>query len=318
MRVAQLTQPRSFALLERDPPRPGPGQALLRILGCGVCGSNLPPWRGLNGMEYPLDPGAPGHEAWGEVVEAGADVGLAPGTRVAGLTYRSFAEYDVVEADRVVALPPELGQQPVPGEPVACAVNVTDRAQVRDGDVVVVLGIGFLGGILVSLLREELPKKVLAVSRRPTALEAAVAMGADEALGYDEVEARVAELSDGEGAHVVVECTGASGPLDLAARLCRVRGRMVVAGYHQDGPRTVDMQLWNWKGLDVVNAHERDPAQYVRGMEEGVRRIAEGRLDLAPLLTHELPLEDIGRAFELAESRERGFMKASVVPGDAT
>jgi threonine dehydrogenase-like Zn-dependent dehydrogenase len=114
-------------------------------------------------------------------------------------------------------------------------------------------------------------------------------------------------------ADVVIEATGRQGPLDLGAELTRVRGRLIVAGYHQDGPRTVNMQLWNWRGIDVVNAHERDPEIYRRGMEEGVRLLAAGGLDLAPLLTHSFPLPDINAAFRTAEERPAGFLKSVVL-----
>jgi hypothetical protein len=53
---------------------------------------------------------------------------------------------------------------------------------------------------------------------------------------------------------------------DLAGELCAERGRLVIAGYHQDGMRQVNVQLWNWRGIDVINAHERDPQAYVDGM----------------------------------------------------
>jgi threonine dehydrogenase-like Zn-dependent dehydrogenase len=87
-------------------------------------------------------------------------------------------------------------------------------------------------------------------------------------------------------------------------------GRLVIAGYHQDGARTVDMQSWNWRGIDVVNAHERDPLVYVDGMRAGVA----GGVDVAPLLTHRFPLEQLAEAFEAARTRPKGFLKAWVAP----
>jgi threonine dehydrogenase-like Zn-dependent dehydrogenase len=162
------------------------------------------------------------------------------------------------------------------------------------------------------------PARIVAVSQRRSGLEAVLGLGADEALTYgDDVRGRIAELSGGRLADVVIEATGRQAPLDLAAELTRVRGRLVVAGYHQDGPRTVNMQLWNWRGLDVVNAHERDPEVYRSGMEEGVRRLAAGEIDLAPLLTHPFPLSEINRAFDLAEARPEGFLKSLVLTGPA-
>jgi threonine dehydrogenase-like Zn-dependent dehydrogenase len=107
---------------------------------------------------------------------------------------------------------------------------------------------------------------------------------------------------------------GKQWPLDLAAELTRERGRLVVAGYHQDGPRQVNMWLWNWRGLDVINAHERDPKVYLRGIREAVEAVASGRLDPAPLYTHRYPLESLGEALDATRDRPDGFLKALVVP----
>jgi len=316
MRSAVLVRPGHFEVIEQDRPVPGAGEVLVRVEGCGVCASNLGPWQGVAGIAYPLDPGSPGHEVYGTVEAVGGGVtGVRAGDPVAALSYRGFAEYDIARADAVVKLPPELVGRPILGEPVACAVNVWRRAGVRQGDTVVVLGIGFLGALVVRLVREDRPRRVFAVSRRAEALEAARRMGADEALTYDDdIRGRIAEATDGRMADVVIEATGAQAPLDLAAELTRVRGRLVIAGYHQDGPRTVNLQLWNWRGLDVVNAHERDPAVYTSGMEEGVRRIAAGTLDIDPLISHTFPLAEIDRAFIAASGRPSGFFKAVVRP----
>ena len=318
MRSATLVQPREFDLQSFEPPEPGPGQVLLRIRGCGVCGSDMGPWKGIPGLVYPMVPGAPGHEVFGTIAGLGEGVdGYSVGEPVTALSYRGYAEYDVAEVGSVVRLPPSLAGRPVLGEPLACAVNVARRAGVAEGDLVVLLGTGFLGGLLVQLLKREKPGRIVAVSRRRAGLDAAERLGADEVLTYDEdVRGRIGELSGGRLADVVIEATGRQAPLDLAAELTRVRGRLIVAGYHQDGPRTVNMQLWNWRGLDVINAHERDPEIYRRGMEEGVARLAAGEVDLAPLLTHRFPLSEINRAFATSEERPAGFLKSVVLTGE--
>ena len=73
------------------------------------------------------------------------------------------------------------------------------------------------------------------------------------------------------------------------------------------------MQSWNWRGIDVINAHERDPAAYVEGMRLAVRALAAGDIDPAPLYTHTFPLEELGDALESASRRPDGFMKALVL-----
>jgi threonine dehydrogenase-like Zn-dependent dehydrogenase len=91
-----------------------------------------------------------------------------------------------------------------------------------------------------------------------------------------------------------------------------VRGRLIIAGYHQDGPRSVNMQLWNWRGLDVVNAHERDTAVYIQGIRDAVAAVSAGDLDPQPLLTHTYPLEQLDRALNDTRDRPDGFLKAVV------
>jgi len=72
------------------------------------------------------------------------------------------------------------------------------------------------------------------------------------------------------------------------------------------------MQLWNWRGLDVINAHERDPRVYAAGMREAVNAVAEGRLNPAPLFTHTFKLNQIDQALEMMRSRPDGFLKALI------
>jgi threonine dehydrogenase-like Zn-dependent dehydrogenase len=72
------------------------------------------------------------------------------------------------------------------------------------------------------------------------------------------------------------------------------------------------MRLWNWRGFDVVNAHERDPAIAVRGMREAVAAAAVGRIDPEPLLTHLYGLDGLGAALDASRDRPPGFVKALV------
>jgi threonine dehydrogenase-like Zn-dependent dehydrogenase len=93
----------------------------------------------------------------------------------------------------------------------------------------------------------------------------------------------------------------------------RVRGRLVIAGYHQDAPRSIDMQTWNWKGLDVINAHERAPKVYLQGMERAVEAVVTDRLHPAPLYTHKYELDELRQAFETLRARPEGFIKALLI-----
>jgi threonine dehydrogenase-like Zn-dependent dehydrogenase len=317
MRAARLHGPGDVRIEEVPLPEPGPGEVRIRLTGCGVCASNLAAWEGTPWMQYPQEPGSPGHEGWGIVDAVGSDVdGVAPGDRVAALSYRAYAEYDVAPATHVVPLPAELAKTPFPGEPLGCAMNIFRRSGIGEGHTVGIVGIGFLGALLTKLAKDA-GARVIAISRRPFSLDVARSMGADETIPMDDhwqIIERVKQLTGGELCDRVIEAVGKQWPLDLSAEITRERGRLIIAGYHQDGPRQVNMQMWNWRGLDVINAHERDPQVYLDGIRAAVDAVANGRLDPSPLYTHTYSLDQLGEALEATRTRPDGFLKALVTP----
>jgi threonine dehydrogenase-like Zn-dependent dehydrogenase len=316
MRAAVITAPRTCELHTVETPSPAPDQVLVRIEGCGMCGSSLPRWEGRPWFTYPAPPGNPGHEGWGRVVAVGAGVRrLELGDRVAFLSERAFADYDVAAETSALVLPAGLDDDDVPGEALGCAMNIFRRSAIEAGQTVAVIGIGFLGA-LITQLAARAGAKVIAISQRAYSLELARRLGARDTLAltddHDALVAAVEQLTGGAGCERVIELIGLQRPLDLAGKLCAVRGRLVIGGFHQDGPRQIDMFLWNWRGLDVINAHERAPAAYVAGIAAAVDAIGSAQLDPAPLYTHRVPLARAGEAYELLRTRPDGFVKALV------
>jgi threonine dehydrogenase-like Zn-dependent dehydrogenase len=315
MRAAVLIGPGSIRIVEVPRPRPAPGQVRIKLEGCGVCASNLTPWTGPDWMRFPTEPGELGHEGWGRVDALGDDVTTVErGARVAVLSGNSYAEYDLADASALVPLPEELDDLAFPAEPFGCAMNIFRRSAIEAGQTVAILGIGFLGAILTRLASDA-GAYVVAVSRRPCSLALARQMGASETIAMGDAHAvlgRVAALTRGRMCERAIEAVGKQGPLDLAAELTGEEGRLVVAGYHQDGPRRVNMQLWNWRGFDVVNAHERAPAASLRGMREAVEAVARGRIDPGPLLTHFYRLERLDEALDATRDKPPAFVKALV------
>ncbi|WP_242097532.1 zinc-binding dehydrogenase [Sphingomonas sp. CROZ-RG-20F-R02-07] len=316
MRAAILTGPATLAIEHVATPEPGAGQVRVKLEGCGVCASNVEPYAGQPWSSFPGAPGGLGHEGWGVIDAVGAGVAdRAVGERVALLSGNSFAEYDVADADAVVPLPPELAGQPFPGEPLGCAMNIFRRSDIQAGQTVAIVGIGFLGAVLTRLATEA-GARVIAISRRPESLALARHYGAAETIPMDDhwaiIDAVKALTGDALCARVI-EAVGKQWPLDLASALVGIGGKLIVAGYHQDGPRQVNMQDWNWKGIDVVNAHERDPAVNLRGLREAVAAVASGRLDPAPLYSHRYPIERLGDAIDATRDKPEGFVKALVM-----
>jgi threonine dehydrogenase-like Zn-dependent dehydrogenase len=317
MRAAVLAGPGQIKVDEIALPEPGSGQVRVRLEGCGVCASNLTPWEGPEWQQFPTEPGSLGHEGWGVIDAVGEGVaGLSVGDRVAALSYKSYAEYDLAEADAVVKLPDSLAGKPFPGEPLGCAMNIFKRSDIQAGQTVAIVGIGFLGALLTRLATDA-GARVIAISRRPFSLDIARQFGAAETIPMEDHNAiieRVKALTDGQFCERVIEAVGKQWPLDLASELVRERGKLIVAGYHQDGPRQVNMWLWNWRGIDVINAHERDPKAYADGIREAVEAVASGRLDPSPLYTHSYSLDRLDEALNATRDRPDGFLKALVVP----
>jgi threonine dehydrogenase-like Zn-dependent dehydrogenase len=345
MRAAVLVEPGRFEIREVSVPEPGPGEVLIKLQGCGVCASNIPPFEGRDWFEYPMEPGKLGHEGWGVIVAQASSLypgatgpeleseshaspsparsgslssppegrGLGLGDRVAFLSNHAYAEYDVAPVGAVVKIPDDI--EAFPGEPLGCAMNIYKRSGVQAGDTVAIVGIGFLGSLLTRLCSQA-GARVISIARKESALETARRMGAAETVPMHDHQAiidQVKLLTDGKFCDVVIECVGKQWPLDLSAELTKERGRLVIAGFHQDGPRQVNMFLWNWRGLDVINAHEREEAVYIQGIEDAVRAVESGMIDPAPLFTHRFSLDQITTALEMTRERPEGFMKALIL-----
>ncbi len=315
MVAAVLCKPGKFSFKRVAIPRPGVGQVLVRLQGCGVCASNLGPWQGKSRFRYPLGPGALGHEGWGIVESLGPGAaGFLPGERVALLSQHAYAQYDMAPARNLVKLPEHLQDHPFPGEALGCAMNVFSRSGIRPGHTVAVIGVGFLGALLIQLAVGS-GARVIAVTRRAFARKIALRMGAAETFSYEnpvEIIEKIKKDSGSRLCDVTFEAAGQQNTLSLAAELTGARGRLVIAGYHQDGVRLVNMQMWNRRGFEVINAHERDEKIYVNGMRQATAAVAAGRLDPFSLLTHRYPLERLGEALDATRDRPDGFMKAYI------
>ncbi len=313
MRTAVLRGPRNFVVEEAPVPAIGPADVLVRVAACGVCASDLESWNGSGNPAYPL---YLGHEASGTVEEVGAEVrDLRPGDTVGvWVTSRGYSDYVAVPAAhcRVVHGVP-LGQ--TLAEPLACAANAVEAADVRLGDDVVLIGAGFMGNLVHQLVNLRGARRVVVADTRPDALARASAQGATRVVDVtsESLPDVVRELTGGRGADLTFECTGTQGALSSIGGVTRMSGTLVLVGFHQGPPREIPLAFWNWMAFSIVNAHFREVATIMRGMTIGTRLLESGAIHLGPLVTHRFGLEQIGAAFTTMVDKPDGFAKATVV-----
>jgi 2-desacetyl-2-hydroxyethyl bacteriochlorophyllide A dehydrogenase len=303
-RIARLVSPGHFDVVRQSLGRPAVGQVAVRILSCGVCASEL------HAVQDSLEsyPVSIGHEPIGVVEAVGSGVeGLREGMRVTGGFGPSFAERVLADHRHVVAVPDGVATNDAIGEPLGCVVEGKRRTRVVAGDRVAIAGVGYMGLMMLQLVVMSGAAETVVIDPRADARDAALAFGATEALAPEEI---VGNEADGEF-DVVIEASGTQAGLDLATGLVRQHGILSILGYHQ-GPRSVDVQQWNWKAIDVVNAHVRRRDLLNEAIRRGLELIRLGRLQHASLVTHRFGLDGVGEAFQALATKPEGFIKAVV------
>jgi threonine dehydrogenase-like Zn-dependent dehydrogenase len=271
-------------------------------------------WEGKAGGQ--MYPRYPGHEVSGIVADMGKDVqGLTPGDRVAvWAPGRGFAEYVIVKSKHCFSagdLPLDLAL----AEPLACAVNSVELANISLSDDVVIIGAGFMGNLVQKLVAMQGPRRLIVADTRLDALERARKLGATHVVNPSEesLPEAVKSLTDGQGADVSFEVVGAQAPLHVLGDVTRMSGKLVIVGYHQGEPRQIPLGYWNWMAFQILNAHFREEATILRGMRIGMRLLTSGRLSLEGLVTHRFQLNEINKAFLAAHEKPEGFVKSTVV-----
>jgi L-iditol 2-dehydrogenase len=314
MTAALLQGPGRFTLENRPVPVPGPDDILVRTTSCGICTSELEIWRGkIPDLTYPR---LIGHEPSGIVEAVGANVtGFAVGDPVAVWSEgNGYAEYFVSKAAYAYKLRSDTDRQEALGEPIACSVNGVRKLDPQLNDSVCIVGCGFMGLIMLQVFRAQGVGTVIAVDLRKSICDLALQLGATHALSpaVTDVVAAVKDLTGGRGVDIGVEAAGTQGTLDLTGQVVRMEGKLEVFGFHVGESRTVPWGFWNWMAFTIVNGHVRSAQTYVDGMTIGLKMLEAGKLRMKPLVTHRFPLEDIGRAFEVANAKEEGFVKGVI------
>lgn len=316
MRYSQLVAPQQSTVVDDSGREPGEGEVLIRINTCGVCASELHPWMdGVSHYPYRF-----GHEPVGVVEAIGPGVArVAEGDRVTGLFQRAFSDFCIAKEEEVLPVPDGVHDESALGEPLACLVNAQRRTPIELADRVALIGLGYMGLGLLQLLKLRGPSRIVAIDIREEARDKARELGADEVYHPSDVPedyflTQFQDWNSSRGLDVVVEASGTQPGLTLAGKLVRAHGVLSILGYHQGGARQVDVQMWNWKAIDVVNAHVRRREDLLESMRIGLALEEKGLIDLGSLVTHRFGLDEVDQAYAALRDKPPGFIKAVVQP----
>ena len=327
-------------------PVPGPGELLIRIAACGICGSDVHGYDGSSGRRIP--PLVMGHEAAGTVAEIGegvrqfspgdrvtfdstvycgeceycrsGDVNLCDNRQVVGVScgdYRrhgAFAEYVVVPERIVYRLPDELGfTEAAMLEAVSVALHAVHEAELDGGETALVIGSGMIGLLTLQAARAGRCSKVFIVDIDSSRLGLAREMGADEALHVSgsDLAAGIQRLTGGKGVDVVFEAVGRNETVAGAIDSVRKGGTVVLIGNI-----TPEVKLPLQK---VVSRQIRLKGTAASSGEypEAIELMRTGAIRVGPLITAVAPLEDGPQWFERLHRGEPNLMKVVLTPSNA-
>ncbi len=315
-------------------PRIGHGELLLRLRGCGLCGSDI--------AKIVTDHPAPsvfGHEVVGDVVEAGPGVerfavgdravaahhvpcfechycrrgspSMCRGFKRTNLDPGGFAELIRVPAANVAwatfGIAPHVSDEAASFiEPLGCCLRAVGRTPVGPGDLAVIVGLGSIGCLLAQLLGRS-GAGVVGLEPLSARAEVARRLGIDAFAADEAVEGVVRERTDGRGADLVLITAGGSTVLPLATGLVRDGGTI---HYFAGGPGEilpVPLETLYRRELTVTTTYSSSPAD----LAEAHALVTGGEVTVEPLISHRLPLSDVARGVDLMLRREA--MKVFVV-----
>lgn len=313
MKAAQYTAPGRIDLIEAPEPVVGEGTVLLRTEKVTICGSDLHFLHDSPVDKYPWKPGQSGHECVG-VVEASTVPALPRGGRMLVLPpeFDAFSEYQAVDPRHLIPLPDGLalergllGQQL--GTVIYCCrklKNVLDKH-------VVVVGQGPAGLLFTALLYQMGARQVIGLDLVEHRLAVARRMGAAQAFNVDQVDVveAVRACTDGHMADVVVEAVGKAETINLCIDLVREGGEVALFGVPKTEILPIAMDKLLRRNLTMVTSvfAQREPG--LRSFRLALDLLAQGRLDISPLISHRLPFARIREAFDLAETKRDGAVK---------
>ena len=303
-----------------------PGEVLIEVKACGICGSDLHLYRTnahrgsgvLRINEQGLE--IPGHEYSGVILEIGEGVaGYQVGDRVVGVTGGgAFAERVPVPANpyQLVHVPEGVSfEEAATTEPMADALQMVRLADIQPDENIVVFGVGIIGlGVIQALRALGKPAdKVVAIDVSAPRLAMALDVGATDAINAREIPDVVAEVAkicgttpnifggpDAPRVDTVIDCAGylkhmaGPPPLQSALNMLKPRGGKIICFGAYEGLVTLDLTYLIEKQVHIIGSLGYDASELAQGLE----LMATGKVDRKKLITHHFPVDRIVEGFE--------------------
>lgn len=341
MRVALYLGPKHIEIREHEIPEIGERDLLVKIRAATTCGTDVKTY--LRGHPYWQPPVVFGHEFAGIVVQVGDKVSkFKEGMRVVAansapcnscffcvrgkqnlcdklkenMLYGAFAEYIRIPAhivrQNVHQIPNHVPFQAAAlTEPLACVVNGNEAANIHLGNRVAIVGMGPIGLMHLQLAKLSGASHLIAIDINPDRLEIAQTLGATDTISpleTDEVT-EVQKLTMGRGADVVIEAAGLPQTWENAIEMTRTGGTTVLFGGPKPGTTiTLDTNRFHYEELTIKGVFHHTP-YYV---QKAADLIFSGTIKVDPLITHEMPLEDLEKAFQ--KMIEGSALKVAILP----
>lgn len=323
MRAAFINRPDEAAFGSAPEPTFGPDDVLIRVRAAGICGTDIHILKGEYMADYPL---IPGHEFSGEVAAVGANVTrFKVGDRVTadpnipcnrcyfcqrnepnqclnlgavGVTRAgAFAEYVAVPEGNVFPIGQISYEAAALIEPLACVVWGLKLVEVQPGDSVLVFGAGPMGCLLIQAVRRAGAARIAAVDRSAWRLEVAGQLGATDTLPADDhLEARLKALEP-YGFDVVVDATGIPAVIEAMFTYAKPRAKVWIFGVAPVGAKAsfVPYDVFR-KDLRIIGSFAVN-----RTFPQSIALVEQGAVQVEPLITHRLGLEEFSRGLEIVQ-----------------
>ena len=329
MQTIIIQQQKVIQLAERDIPEPGPGEVLIQVMASGICGTDIHIYNGEYLGAYPV---IPGHELSGVVVAAGKSITrFQIGDRVAlepniacdncinclnnrqnfclnwqaiGVTLPGGMEQYVIAPEKSVFNSGDLPfEQGAFMEPLSCVIHGVERARIKLGDQVVILGAGPIGNLLLQMCRLRGAAQVTMLENNPGRAELARQMGANL------VVSRVEDLRL-NSYDVVIDASGVIPVMSRAIDFARPGGTVLLFGVPAAG-KMMEVEAFKifQKGLTILSSFTS-----VRNSYQAVNLLRTSQIDVKPLISHRLPLIEMLAAIDMIERHDPGVMKVIMLP----